>query len=126
MNKLASILYLIVISSIYSESGIMISPKEAINHIGEYKTVKGMVVSGKYLSRVKGRPTFLNLGEAYPNQVFTVVIWGDTRDQFEEDPEYFYRGKNITVSGIIIEYKGIAEIIANDESQITVIDQESK
>ena len=100
---------------------MMISPKKAINHVGEYKTVKGLVASAKYLSRVKGRPTFLNLDEAYPNQVFTVVIWGDTRDQFEEDPEYFYRGKNITVSGIIIEYKGIAEIIVSDPDQINLV-----
>ena len=76
MKKLARILSLAVISFIYGESGMMISPKKAINHVGEYKTVKGLVASAKYLSRVKGRPTFLNLDEAYPNQVFTVVIWG--------------------------------------------------
>jgi DNA/RNA endonuclease YhcR with UshA esterase domain len=63
----------------------------------------------------------MNLDVAYPNQVFTVVIWGDIRDQFEEFPEYFYRGKNITVSGIIIEYKGIAEIIVNDPDQINLV-----
>ena len=118
MKKLACILSLAVISFIYGESGMMISPKKAINHVGEYKTVKGLVASAKYLSRVKGRPTFLNLDEAYPNQVFTVVIWGDTRDQFPEDPEYYFRNKIITVSGTIIEYKGIAEIIVSDPDQI--------
>ena len=121
MKKLTIHLLIVLSTIILGADNNVISPNQAIDYIGEYKTVKGLVASAKYLSRVKGRPTFLNLDKAYPNQVFTVVIWWDTRDQFEEDPEYFYRGKNITVSGIIIEYKGIAEIIVSDPDQINIV-----
>ncbi len=121
MKKLTIYLLIVFSTIILGADNNVISPNQAIDHIGEYKTVKGLVASAKYLSSVKGRPTFLNLDEAYPIQVFTVVIWGDTRDQFEEHPEYFYRGKNITVSGIIIEYKGIAEIIVSDPDQINLV-----
>ena len=121
MKKLTIYLLIVLSTIVFGAENNVIRPDQAVDHIGEYKTVKGLVASAKYLSRVKGRPTFLNLDEAYPNQVFTVVIWGDTRDQFEVDPEYFYRGKNITVSGIIIEYKGIAEIIVSDVEQIHLV-----
>ena len=121
MKKLTIYILIVFSTIILGADNNVISPNQAIDHIGEYKTVKGLVASAKYLSRVKGRPTFLNLDKAYPNQVFTIVIWGDTRDQFSEHPEYFYRGKNITVSGIIIEYKGIAEIIVSDPNQINLV-----
>jgi DNA/RNA endonuclease YhcR with UshA esterase domain len=118
MKKLTIYLLIVFSTIILGADNNVISPNQAIGHIGEYKTVKGLVASAKYLSRVKGRPTFMNLDEAYPNQVFTVVIWGDTRDQFPEDPEYYFRNKKITVSGTIIEYKGIAEIIVSHPDQI--------
>ena len=121
MKKLTIHLLIVFSTIILGAENNVITPDQAIDHIGEYKTVKGLVASAKYLSRVKGRPTFLNLDIAYPNQVFTIVIWEDTRDQFPDDPEYYYRGKTIAVSGIIIEYKGIAEIIVSDPDQINLV-----
>jgi len=56
----------------------------AQNHVGEKATVCGEVVSSHYASSSNGEPTFLNLDEAYPNGIFTVVIWGDNRAQFDE------------------------------------------
>ena len=122
MKKLTIHLLIVLSTIILGADNNVISPNQAIDHIVEYKTVKGLVASAKYLSRVKGRPTFMNLDEAYPNQVFTVVIWGDTRDQFPEDPEYYFRNKIITVSGTIIKYKGIAEIIVSDLDQIHLVE----
>ena len=122
MKKLTIYLLIVLSTNVFGAENNVIRPDQAVDHIGEYKTVKGIVASAKYLSRVKGRPTFLNLDEPYPNQIFTVVIWGDTRDQFEEDPEYFFRNKKITVSGTIIKYKGIAEIIVSDLDQIHLVE----
>ena len=39
----------------------------------------GKVVSTHYAAQTKGQPTFLNLDEAYPRQIFTIVIWGSER-----------------------------------------------
>jgi len=91
----------------------------AQNHIGEKATVCGLVVSAHYASSSHGEPTFLNLDEAYPNHVFTAVIWGENRERFDE-PEVKYMGKSICVTGKIKSYRGIAQMILYSESQISV------
>src|SRR6476620_10630518 len=65
---------------------------EAREHIGEVATVCGTVVSTRYAASTKGKPTFLNLDKPYPNQVFTIVIWGSDRDKFGR-PEVEYSEK---------------------------------
>ena len=91
----------------------------ARNHIGEKATVCGIVSSTHYASSSRGEPTFLNLDEPYPNQVFTAVIWGENRVNFDE-PEVKYKGKNICVTGKIKSYRGVAEIILYSPKQISV------
>jgi DNA/RNA endonuclease YhcR with UshA esterase domain len=95
-----------------------ITPAEAKNHIGEQQTVCGKVVSTRFAESSRGKPTFLNLDRPYPDQVFTVVIWGGDRSKFG-DPETNYRGHQICVAGRIADYRGIPEIIAQAPSQIT-------
>jgi DNA/RNA endonuclease YhcR with UshA esterase domain len=96
-----------------------LSAAEAKEHFGENATVCGEVVSTRYAASTKGQPTFLNLDKPYPNQVFTVVIWGDNRSKFGK-PEDDYKGKRICVSGKITAYAGLPEIVADDPKQITV------
>ena len=91
---------------------------EALAHIGEEATVCGVVASAKYASSSKGEPTFLNLDRAYPNHVFTAVIWGEDRDEFPYAPESL-DGKQICVNGTIKPYKGRAEIVVDDPDQIS-------
>ena len=97
-----------------------ISPEDAANYIGQQKTVCGMVASAHYAFRSNGHPTFLNLNEPYPNQIFTVLIWGSKRSNFEKPPEVLYSGKEIWVTGIIRSIRGRPEIIVKDPSQIKV------
>lgn len=91
----------------------------AQNHIGEKATVCGKVVSTHYASSTKGEPTFLNLDEPYPNQIFTAIIWGDSRANFD-NPERRYKGKHVCVTGKIKSYQSTAEIILYSKSQISV------
>jgi len=89
----------------------------ADDHIGEYSIVCGPVVGSHYASSSNGQPTFLNLGRDFPDiDRFTVVIWGDDRERFPPEPEQFYLGKIICVTGRIEVYAGTAEIIAADPS----------
>jgi hypothetical protein len=67
---------------------------KAKDHIGETATVCGSVVSTRYAASTKGQPTFLNLDKPYPNQIFTVLIWGTSRSKFGT-PEADYKGKNV-------------------------------
>jgi DNA/RNA endonuclease YhcR with UshA esterase domain len=92
---------------------------EAKNHVGERATVCGQVVSTRYADRSKGQPTFLNLGAAYPTQIFTIVIWGSDRSKFGE-PETKYRDRQVCATGVIKSYRGTPEIEANEPSQIKI------
>ena len=96
-----------------------ISAAEAKNHVGERATVCGEVASTHYAASSRGNPTFINLDKPYPNQIFTVLIWGTNRPKFG-DPEEAYRGKHICVTGKISDYKGAPEIIAYEPSQIKI------
>jgi len=95
-----------------------INPIDAPKFIGMEKTVCGTVASATYAVRTKGRPTFLNLDQPYPKQIFTVVIWGSDRNKFQNPPESFFRGKRICVTGIIEEFRGKPEIIVRSPDQI--------
>ena len=93
---------------------IEISPKEAINHIGELVKVCGFVFGGKAFNKI----TLINMGAAYPDSPFTIAIF-DTKN-FRYKPEEYLNRKSICVIGVIKLYKEKAEIIASDESQIIV------
>jgi DNA/RNA endonuclease YhcR with UshA esterase domain len=90
---------------------------EAKGHIGEQATVCGKVVSTRYAESSRGSPTFLNFDQPYPNQVFTLLIWGSDRSKFG-DPETSYRGKRICVTGKLTSFKGVPEVVASEPAQI--------
>lgn len=94
-----------------------IAASKARNHIGETATVCGNVAGAHYAARSRGRPTFINLDKPYPNQIFTIVIWGSDRAKFGR-PETEYQGKGICVTGRVREYRGVPEIVASNPAQI--------
>jgi len=96
-----------------------ITPKQAKDHVGEVQTVCGKVVSTRHAATSKGEPTFLNLDEPYPKQVFTIIIWGSNRAKFT-DPEKKYRDSQICVTGKITSYRGTPEITASDPTEIQI------
>jgi len=91
---------------------------EADRHVGRVARVCGRVASAAHIGSVQGAPTFLNFDQAYPNQVFTVVIWGSNRAKFERPPERMYDGRTICVTGEIETYKGRPQIEVTDPGQI--------
>jgi hypothetical protein len=101
---------------------LSITAVEAADHIGEMAEVCGRVASTAHIAAVKGQPTFLNLEEPYPDQLFTVVIWGSTRTKFDGRPERMFDGKEICVSGRIDRYEGRPQIVVDDPSQIVVVE----
>lgn len=117
MRRAAIALALLCSALAYAQTSI--SASEAKNHIGESATVCGGVASTHYARTSRGSPTFINLDKPYPNQIFTVVIWGSERPKFG-DPEETYRGKRICVAGKISLYRGVPEVIAYGPSQISI------
>src|ERR1022692_836097 len=90
-----------------------IAPEEAAAHVGETTTVCGLVVSTTYLPQAPQSPTFLDLGKPYPNQVFSVIIFGGDRPKFGA-PETSMRDKMVCVTGEIFLYEGKPKIILHD------------
>ena len=98
---------------------VAFTPEQAKAHLCELATVCGTVASAKYASSSRGQPTFLNLDRPYPQQIFTIVIWGTDRPQFGT-PETEYLGKRLCVTGQIESYRGTLEIVVKEKSQLTV------
>lgn len=114
--KVLAFLCLTVLYAVKAQTG-HITASEAKNHVGEKTTVCGKVVSSHFASGSKGQPTFLNLDEPYPKEIFTILIWGSDRPKFGK-PEDTYRNKDVCVSGKITSHNGRPEIVATEPSQI--------
>jgi DNA/RNA endonuclease YhcR with UshA esterase domain len=108
-----------IISASQAQAQTSISAVQAKNHVGENATVCGEIASTHFAERSRGTPTFINLDSAYPQPIFTVLIWGSDRTKFG-NPEQRYSGKYICVTGTITLYRGVPEIIAHEPSQIRV------
>lgn len=93
---------------------------EAMSYVGREATVCGRVMSAAYFGSVRGGPTFLNLDKAFPDQVFTVVIWNQNRGRFERPPERMYDGRSVCVTGTIETYRGKPQIEVTDPEQIRI------
>ncbi|HZY39759.1 MAG TPA: S1/P1 nuclease [Mucilaginibacter sp.] len=89
------------------ESVMTIKAEDAAKHIGE--TVK--ICSKVYGTKDFGSMVLVNMGGAYPEQLFTIVLRGDAR-ALQLD------GKLICVSGKLVDYKGRPEIVLEDPKQI--------
>jgi hypothetical protein len=92
---------------------------EAKAHVGQQATVCGKAVGVHYAAGSRGQPTFINLDQPYPNQVFTILIWGSDRARFG-NPEQQYSYRNLCATGIISTYRGVPEIIVHDRTAIKV------
>jgi hypothetical protein len=96
-----------------------ITASEAKDHVGDRATVCGKVASTHYAKSSKGEPTFLNLDEPYPKEIFTILIWGSDRGKFGT-PESEYKGLRVCVTGKITTYRGVPEIVAGEREQIEI------
>jgi DNA/RNA endonuclease YhcR with UshA esterase domain len=99
-----------------------IEAKYAFQRIGKTVTVCGDIASAKYLQGSGREPTFLNFADTYRKHPFTVVIWGDTREQFDYPPESL-NGKSICVRGLIETYKSKPQVVVTSPAQITVVEE---
>lgn len=100
----------------WAAASTTITAAEAASHVGETRTVCGVVASAAYLPEMQGKPTFIHLDKAYPNQVFTIMISGADRSKFGQ-PEVNYKGKRICVTGVI---RKALSILATSPDQIRV------
>lgn len=100
------------------------SSQSAKDHIGETATVCGTVVGGRYAISSRGRPTFVDFDQQYPNSDFTALVWGENRSKFGR-PETAWLNQKVCVTGLIQSYRGTPEIILSDPAQARVGDSPS-
>ena len=98
-----------------------VRPVEAHKYIGDVKTICGKVVETRFASSSRGHPTFLNIDRPYSNPLFTIVIWGNHRINFDSPPEVYYLYESICVTGLIQSPEGVAQIEIKDPNQIWII-----
>jgi hypothetical protein len=107
----------IAIASPSIARGASLTGDQASQHVGEVASVCGTVASSTYAAQSRGQPTFLNLDRPYPNETFTIVIWGEDRPRFGA-PEAILSGKRVCATGVIQTYRGRPEIILRDPGQL--------
>lgn len=119
MRKALVVITLVLLASQLAWAGEPkgIDAKYAFQRIGKTVTVCGVIASARYLQGSGREPTFLNFADTYPKQPFTVVIWGETRAQFDYAPETL-EGKSICVRGLIETYRSKPQIVVNSPKQI--------
>lgn len=94
----------------------MISAVDAKSHIGENATVCGKVAGERTATSSRGAPTFINLDAAYPHRIFTILIWGDDRQNVGTLPS---EGSRVCATGMIQDYRGVPEIVVKSKSQLS-------
>lgn len=87
---------------------------QAMEHIGDYASVRGTLV--KAYTSASGT-VFLDFCKNYKTCPFTAVIFADDAKKFGDLSRY--AGEVITITGKIASYEGRAEIILSDPSQIS-------
>lgn len=81
-----------------------------LKHVGETVTISGTIYSGAFLTNVKTKPTFFNLGDTNPNHRLMIRIEPEDRDKFPSPPEVYFLNKQVSVTGVVNNYKGTALI----------------
>ncbi len=100
--------------------------EEIANHVGERVKVCGRVYTARYLSNSKTRPTILNIGAPYPNQLLSVTIPEEDRGVFGQDPEFFFVNKDVCITGEVTLFNNKPEIVVHNKEQLTLSNEVTK
>ena len=80
------------------------------------------MLGAEYASSSKGKPTFIDIGAAYPSKSrLSITIWGKNRSAFSTPPEKLYEGKNVAVRGKVYLYDSVCNVEVTSPDQITVL-----
>ncbi|HEY8658748.1 MAG TPA: hypothetical protein VIL78_06910 [Hanamia sp.] len=89
MRYIFTISFTFLVLSVFAQKEIKL--EEVKNHIGDSVKIQAKIYGGKFLESAKGTPTFLNVGDNYPNGPKTLVRGSDVRKQFKKPPEECFK-----------------------------------
>lgn len=95
---------------------VKLKSTEAEKNVGANAVVTGYVADVV----VREKVAYLNFDSKYPNNTFSAVIFPDKYDVFGDLMQY--KNKTVEVKGKIGEYRGKAQIILNNKSQLRMAD----
>lgn len=117
MKKLFIISAIIILSGFTVSAQNIVPAEDAAKHIGK----KVIVCDEVYNTKLENRTTFLYLGGDYPHQLLTIMIKSTDISKFKGYPEVDYRGKDICVTGVVVNYKGKPKIVVSSPKQIKIV-----
>jgi len=94
----------------------VLTSAEAKNHVGENAIVCGQIASENAAVNSHSTPTFVNLDQPYPHEVFTVLIWGSDKAAVEPIP----KTGRVGAKGTISLYRGVPEIVVHSSDDLYV------
>ena len=107
-------------------SQTLIKAEEVGKHVGDSVVVEARVFSTRYFESAKNTPTLLNIGAAFPNQLFTVVIYGEDRKNFSTAPEEYFKNQTVKIRGKVELYRDRPQIVVKNSEGIQVIQEGTK
>ncbi len=109
--------YLFILSLFFAIStrAQTVTPAQAKDSVGKTETVCGAVFN----VHVGANNTYINFGDAYPNQSFSVAINNDDAAKFSYKLEAL-ENKKVCITGLLKMYKEKPEIMVTDEKQIQI------
>lgn len=93
-----------------------LSWREAEKHEGNAVTIEGIIAA----THNSGNVCFLNFDKNY-KRTLTLVIFQKRFAAFPPNPERYYKGKTVRVTGIVTRHGGRPEIVLERPEQIAVI-----
>jgi hypothetical protein len=101
-----------------------IKAEDIAKHVGDSVKVCGKIFTTRYFENAPNSPTLLNVDGAYPNQIFTIVIYSDVRKEMGGSPEVEYKEKKVCITGKVDLYRNKPQIVLHSASQLTVQKEE--
>ncbi len=92
----------------------------AINDVAKYIGKKVTICARIYGIRSTEKITQINLGDKFPNNPLTVVIFASSYKNFKGSLEDLFKDKNVCVKGKVEQYKGKTQIIVEQPADIIV------
>ena len=90
---------------------------DAHKHIGDSVKLEAVIAGTKTLDDAR---VLVNLGEAYPNQLLTLVVYPSYKTVSIEMPSEKYKGDIAIVTGKLELYKGKPQIVVRTTDQLRI------
>ena len=115
MKSIALIPALMILLTVSCLAQKKISAKEAVNHAGQTLMICDKVYSTE---AVKGENLTLLYVGSDDGKYLTVLVKGPEHPKFNWHPERDLKGRNVCITGKVVDYKGKPAIYVTDAAQL--------